>query len=203
MSKLTIALFVAAGLASAGPAAAQISAPKTTSMSAPMSKDGYATAKKNADAQYKIDKDACSSLKANVKDICVAQAKGKDNVAKADAQAAYENTPKARESARVVRAQAVYDVAKEKCDDQAGNLKDVCNKEAKAELVKGKANAKVDRVAADTNKEAAMKQAVASKDATADKRDAEYKVAVEKCDALAGTPKDSCVSNAKTQFGKT
>ena len=162
MSKLTIALFVAAGLASAGPAAAQISAPKTTST--PMSKDSYNTAKQNADAQYKIDKDACSSLKANVKDICVAQAKGKDNVAKADAQAAYENTPKARESARVVRAQAVYDVA---------------------------------------NKEAAMKQAVASKDATADKRDAEYKVAVEKCDALAGTPKDSCVSNAKTQFGKT
>jgi hypothetical protein len=198
-----IALFVAAGLASAGPAAAQISAPKTTSMSTPMSKDSYNIAKQNADAQYKIDKDACSSLNGNAKDICVAQAKGKDNVAKADAQAAYENTPKARERARVVRAQAVYDVAKEKCDDQAGNLKDVCVKEAKAELVKGKANAKVDRVAADTNKEAATKQAVASKEATMDKRDAEYKVAIEKCDALAGVPKDSCVSSAKSQFGKS
>jgi len=202
MSKLMISLFVAAGLGFAGSAAAQVVA-KSTSVAAPISKESYNTAKQSADAQYKIDKDACSSLKANAKDICVAEAKGKDNVAKADAQAAYENTPKARENARVARAQANYDVAKEKCDDQAGNRKDVCVKEAKAELVKGKANAKVDRVAADTSKEAATKQAVASREATADKRDAEYKVAIEKCDALAGAPKDSCVSNAKVQFGKS
>ena len=44
---------------------------------------------------------------------------------------------------------------------------------------------------------------MASREATADKRDAEYKVAIEKCDALAGAPKDSCVSNAKVQFGKS
>jgi len=203
MSKLMIALFVSAGLAFAGSAAAQVVASKTTSMSAPISKDSYTTAKKNADAQYKIDKDACALLNGNVKDICVAEAKGKDNVAKADAQAAYENTPKARENARIARAQANYDVAKEKCDDQAGNRKDICVKEAAAELVKGKANAKVDRVAADSNKEAATKQADASKEATADKRDANYKVAIEKCDALAGAAKDACVSNAKVQFGKS
>ncbi len=53
-------------------------------------------------------------------------------------------------------------------------------KEAKAELVKGKANAKVDRVATVTNKEAATKQAEARTEATADKREAEYKVAIEK-----------------------
>ena len=169
----------------------------------PMSKDTYTAAKKNADAQYKIDKDACASLSGNAKDICVAQAKGKDNVAKADAEAAYENTPKARENARVAHAQANYDVAIEKCDDLAGNRKDVCVKEAKAELVKGKADAKVDRVAADTSHDAATKQADARNDANTDKRDAEYKVAIEKCDALAGPAKDACVSNAKVQYGKS
>ena len=203
MSKLMIALFVSAGLGLAGSAAAQMVASKTALMPAPISKESYNAAKQSADAQYKVDKDACASLSGNAKDICVAEAKGKDNVARADAQAAYENTPKARETARVARAQAIYDVAREKCDDQAGNRKDVCVKEAKAELVKGKANAKVDRVAADSSKEAATKQAVASKEATADKRDAEYKVAIEKCDALAGAPKDACVSNAKVQFGKS
>ena len=76
-------------------------------------------------------------------------------------------------------------------------------KEAKSGLVKGKADAKVDRVAADTNKDAAVKQADARKDANADKRDAEYKVAIEKCDALAGPAKDACVSNAKGQYGKS
>ena len=209
MSKLMIALFVTAGLGFAGPGTAQTYTSKTTlapmskTTSTPMSKETYAMAKTNADAQYKLDKDACSSLNGNAKDICVAEAKGKENVAKAEAEAAYKNTPKARENARVAHAQASYNVAIEKCDDLAGNRKDVCIKEAKAGLVRGKADAKVDRVAADTRKDAATKQAEASKEANADKRDAEYKVAIEKCDALSGPAKDSCVSNAKAQFGKS
>lgn len=200
MSRLMIALFVAAGLGVAGSTAAQMNSPMAASP--PMTKDAHTLATTNADAQYKIDKDACSSLHGNAKDICVAQAKGKDSIAKADADAAYENTPKARETARVAHAQANYDVSKEKCDDLAGNRKDVCVKEAKAELVKGKANAKVDRVAADTNRESATKQADARKEASIDKRDADYKVAIEKCDALAGAAKDACVGDAKVQFGK-
>ena len=148
-------------------------------------------AKANADTQYKVDKDACASLSGNAKDICIAQAKGKDNVAKADAEAAYENTPKARENARVVHAQANYDVAIEKCDDLAGNRKDVCVKEAKAELVKGKADAKVDRVSADTQPRRCDEAGRRPQEANAEKRDAEYKVAIEKCDALAGPAKDS------------
>ena len=201
MSKLMIALFVSAGLAFAGSATAQISAPKASSTS--MSKDTYAMAKTTADAQYKTEKDACSSQSGNAKDICVANAEGKHNVAKADAEAAHENTPKAREDARAAHAQWTYAVAIEKCDDLAGNPKDVCVKEAKAALVKGKADAKVDRVAADTNKDAAVKQGEAKTEANADKREAEYKVAVEKCDALAGPAKDACVSSAKSQYGKS
>ena len=142
-------------------------------------------------------------MSGNAKDICAAEAKGKDRVAKADAEAAFKNTPKARENARVARAQAGYDVAVEKCDDLAGNPKDVCVKEAKAELVKGKANAKVDRVTADTRQDAAAKQAEARKEAGTDKRDADYKVAIEKCDALAGPAKEACIGNAKAQFGKS
>jgi hypothetical protein len=200
MSKLMIAVFASAGLAFAVPGAAQTYPPTA---STPMSKDGYAMAKTNADKQYLTDKETCASLKGNAKDICVAEAKGKDNVAKAEAHAAYDNTPRSRESARVAHAQATYDVAIEKCDDLAGNRKDVCVKEAKASLVKGKANAKVDRVAADTRQDSAAKQAEASKEANADKRDAEYKVAIEKCDALAGASKDACVANAKVQYGKS
>jgi hypothetical protein len=196
-----IALFAAAGLGLAGSAVAQTNS--TVAYATPMSKANYSQAVKDADAQYKIDKDACSSLSGNAKDICVAEAKGKDSVAKAEADAAYKHTPKARENARIARAQATYNVAIEKCDDLAGNPKDVCVKEAKAALVKGKANANVDRVTADTSHDAATKQAEARKDASADKRDADYKVAIEKCDALAGPTKDACVSSAKAQYGKT
>jgi hypothetical protein len=201
MSRLMIALFASAGLAFAGAAAAEKNSPHATST--PMSKANYTMAKADADAQYKIDNEACSLLKGNAKDVCVAEAKGKDSVAKADAAAAYEHTPKARQNARIAHAQANYDVAIEKCDDLAGNGKDVCVKEAKAELVKGKSNAKVDRVVSDTRHDAAVKHAEASKEANADKREAEYKVAVEKCDALAGSAKETCVSTAKAQYGKS
>ncbi len=120
---------------------------------------------KNAESQYKMDKAACDGMSGNAKDVCVEEAKGKEKVAKAEADAAFQNTPKARENAREARADANYEVAKEKCDDLAGNAKDVCVKEAKAAYVKAKADAKVDRVAADTRKDSADKTAEARREA--------------------------------------
>ena len=84
----------------------------------------------------------------------MSEAKGKENIAKADAEAAYENTPEARQKARVAHAQTKYNVAIEKCDDLVGSRTEVCVKEAKAELIKGKANANLDRVASDTGRDA-------------------------------------------------
>lgn len=201
MSKTMIALFVAGSLGLSGPAAAQTYGPKVNST--PISKDAYDSAVKNAETQNKMDKEACSSRSGNAKDICLAEANGREKVAKADAEAAYKNTPTAREDARTTRAEATHNVAKEKCDELSGNSKDVCVKEADAALVKAKADAKVDRVTADTHQNAATKQAEVRKEADKDKRDADYNVAIEKCDALAGSAKDTCVSNAKVQFGKS
>ena len=41
----------------------------------------------------------------------------------------------------------------------------------------------------------------ARKDASDDKREADYKVALERCDSRAGDAKASCVSAAKSRFG--
>ena len=191
-SKLLMAMLSAAGLAMAGGVAAQT-----------MSKEGHDGAYKSAESQYKMDREQCNTLSGNAKDICVEDAKGKEKVAKAEADAAFKNTPKSREAARIAHADAVYNVAKEKCDDLAGNAKDVCVKEAKAAHVKATADAHVDRVAADTRTTSSEKMADTRREAAEDKRDAEYKVAIEKCDALSGTPKDTCVQNAKARYGKS
>jgi hypothetical protein len=191
-SKLMMALLAAAGLCLAGGGQAQT-----------MNKDQRDMAVKSAEAQYKQDKAACASLSGNSKDICVEEAKGREKVAKADADAAYLSTPKARENARDARAEAAYEVAKERCDDVAGNNRDVCMKEARAAYVKSEADAKVDRVAADARKDSAQKTAEARREAASDKREADYKVAVEKCDALAGAAKDTCVRDAKVKYGKS
>ncbi len=198
MSRIMLAMLAGIGVGLSGAGQAQMPATQVGAIS----KASHDQMVKDADAQLKAAKAACASLAGNAKDVCLADAKGKHSIAKADADAAYKNTAKARESARVAHAQANYDVARERCDDLSGNPKDVCIKEAKAALVKGKADAKVDRVAADTSRDAATTRAEARKDATADKREADYKVALEKCDALAGAAKDSCVGNARAQFGK-
>ena len=99
---------------------------------ATMTKDAYKSGKDSISSQYKTDKAACDSMSANAKDICREEAKAKEKVARAELEYGY--TGKARDGAKVmeVKAKTAYAVAKEKCDDQSGNAKDVCRKEAKA-----------------------------------------------------------------------
>lgn len=142
-------------------------------------------------AAYKTAIEPCKSLSGNPKDVCEAEAKATQKKADAMAEADYKATPKARADAADAAADADYDVAKQKCDAKTGNEKDVCVKEAKAAQTKAKADAK-----------ATQKTAVARKDAADDKRDADYKVAMEKCDAFAGNAKDNCQKSAKASYGK-
>ena len=194
MNKLLINLVAIAGLAVAGTAGA------ATSM---LTKDQYTGEKARIESAYKADETRCNSLAGNAKDVCVLEVKGTRDVALADAEAGFKNTPAARFDARVARVEATYKVAKEKCDDLSGNNKDVCVKEAKAAEVRGKADAKVDKVATESSQDAMKKTAEARQDAAEDKRDADYKVAVERCDTLAGDAKDQCVKAAKMRFGKS
>ena len=195
MSKLLISLMAAAGIAFAGGAVA-------ANDHAGMSRDAYKADKDKIEAQYKSEKDACKSQSGNAKDVCEAQAKGKEKVAKADLEARYKNTDKARYDAKVARADADYDVAKEKCDDLKGNDKDVCVKEAKATHTKSKADAKVARAQREDTVKTSNKVTEAKRDAAEDKRDADYKVAKEKCDAMSGDAKDKCVSQAKMKYAQ-
>lgn len=163
----------------------------SVAQAATISKDEYKADKTRISAEYKTDKAACATLKANAKDICVQEAKAKEKVARAELE--YSLSGKAADQTKVLEAKAksAYAVAKEKCDDKTGNDKDVCVKEAKAAETKALADAKMGKQIGE-----------AKKDASAEKLDADYKVAVEKCDAEKGDAKTSCVAAAKAKFGK-
>lgn len=203
MKKLSInALVMAISLAFSAQAMAQA-----------MSKDDYKAAKDKISAEYKSGKAACGALSGNAKDICVLEAKGKEKVAKAELEQSYKPTVKNSYEVRVAKAEADYAVAKEKCDDLAGNVKDVCVKEAKAVLVTAKADAKAQMKTTNASTTAAEKTSDARTkagtqisdartDAAIDKNDANYKVDKEKCDILAGAAKDNCIAQAKARFGK-
>ena len=178
-----------------------------------LSKGAYKAAEDRITAEYTTDKAKCDPLSGNTKDICIAEAKGKEKVAKAELEARYEPTAKNHYKALVAKAEADYAVANEKCDDKVGNDKDICVKEAKAVETRLKADAEAQMKTSEANKAASEKSAAAGKkareegtearqEAATDKREADYAVAKEKCDSLASGAKERCLDEAKTKFGK-
>ncbi|MET3131565.1 hypothetical protein AAKU55_001827 [Oxalobacteraceae bacterium GrIS 1.11] len=153
-------------------------------------KAAYNAANDLASANYKAARVRCNAITGNPKDVCVAEAKALRVHAEADASAQYKNTLGTFTKARTQIADANYDVDKARCEARTGNEKDVCIKQAKSTRVAALADAKADK-----------KVIEARSNAREDKRSAEYKVATERCDALAGPAKDNCVQAAKTQFG--
>lgn len=167
-----------------------------------MTKEEFKAGKDKISDQYKAAKAACKPLSGNVSDVCEVEARGKEHIALAELDAAYKPSLKTRYEVQVVKAEADYAVAKERCDERAGNAKDVCVKEAKAIEVAAKADAKAQMKSSDANTTANEKTSEARKDAKADKTDAQYAVAKEKCDTYSGTAKDRCLDQAKVNFNK-
>ncbi|HKX41859.1 MAG TPA: hypothetical protein VJO99_11925 [Burkholderiaceae bacterium] len=157
-----------------------------------MSHADYSARKDQISADYKVDKAACDRLTANDKDVCVEKAKGKESVAKAELEYAYTGKDSDAIKISEKKADAAYAVAKEMCDDKKGNDKDVCVEQAKAAHTKAMADAKLHKKVGD-----------AQKDATQDKRDADYKLAAEKCDSMSGDAKAACIKDAKARYGKS
>jgi hypothetical protein len=156
-----------------------------------MSKAEFNAAKSRASSEYKADKVICKQLAANAKDICIEEAKAKEKVTKAELTFSY--SAKATDQVRIstVKADTSYAVAKEKCDDLAGVPKTSCRTDAKAIHTKTLADIKMG------------KQISAAKiDDAQTKLDADYKVATQNCAALAEEARASCVTAAKTKFGK-
>lgn len=107
-----------------------------------MTKDEYKAAKEKIEATYKADKATCDPMKDNAKDVCMKEAKGKENVAKAELEQQYKPSDSHARKVEEEKVEAMYSVAKEKCDDQKGSEKSACEKQAKADQAKGKADIK-------------------------------------------------------------
>ncbi|MFG6466219.1 hypothetical protein [Roseateles sp. BYS87W] len=157
--------------------------------SANLAQPAYGMAKDEVKAMYKIERDKCDSLSGNAKDVCVERAKGQEKVALANLEYQHTGRTKDRNDYLEARYEARYQVAKEMCDDKAGNAKDVCVTEAKAAHDKAKADLKANK-----------KIAEAENDAMEAKLKADYKVANERCDSLGGYAKDSCQASAKARY---
>jgi hypothetical protein len=167
-----------------------------------VSKNAYETANSEADAAFETAKQKCQSFSGNTQDICLAEAEGAHSIARANAEANYKGTEQARLKAAKSKVEAEYQIAKERCDDLSGNKKDICQQEAKAEKTKGYEAAKLASKNVDATTEFMNTKKEAKEQAGQAMRDADYKVAIEKCDLFSGKGKETCILDAKNRFGK-
>ena len=161
-----------------------------TAMAQAMSNDDYKSAKVSISADYKAAKAGCTSMNGNAKDICKAEAGAKEKIARAELDAKYKPSMDASYKVSAATAEANYAIAKEKCDDLAGNAKSACRKDAKAAEMSAKSDARMSMKPVGTSD---------SSSRTSGSRDAGFAMAKEKCDALSGDEKNSCMSDARTR----
>ena len=158
---------------------------------APDAKLVYQQTMDGAETTYEAAKTRCDALAGIPHDICIADARAARVRIEEEAGAAYKNTLAAYTQARMRIASAYYERDKARCGAAVGNDREVCQRQAKATLVATQADARADRKAIE-----------ARLDAQDVKIDAEYRVALQKCDANAGEVKEGCVSTVRTAYGK-
>jgi len=183
MKTAHLLLLIGITLASVGPAIAQ--------QTAPDAKELHQRTMDGAEAAFDTARMRCDSVAGIPHEICLAEARANRVRIEEEAQAAYRNTLSAYTGARMRIASAYYDRDKARCGALTGNDREVCLQQAKAYLVAARADARADR-----------KTVEARLDARDEKIDAEYRVALQRCDALAGAVKDQCVGTARTAYGK-
>ena len=95
-------------------------------------KTEYKIVIKKIEFRFKVAKLQCGRLLANAKDICMAEAKGKANVAMAELATREHPGSDARYDLHIARAEAEYAVTREKCDDLSGSANAACVREIEA-----------------------------------------------------------------------
>jgi len=109
---------------------------------ATMTRDQYESAKDAVDARYKAAKQKCDAMSGNPHEVCEEEAQGQHNIDKAELDYKRSGKPEDARKVQEARAEATYEVAKERCDDKTGNTKDVCVADAKAAHAKALADIK-------------------------------------------------------------
>jgi len=132
----------------------------------------------------------CDDKAGAPKDVCKAEAKAAHTKARADAKLD-DSIIDAKKDARADKANAEYKLAAVKCETLTGQQQEACINEAKLSVNKAK------------QPNAGATGAVDVKYVSpAAKLEADYKLAMDKCEKLAGEQQESCMTDTKIRFNK-
>lgn len=162
----------------------------------------YRTMTQKAAADFKAANANCKQFKGTERAVCAEEAKVARARADVDAVGQYNNTVKARTTARTALANAEYALAKAKCASATGAEKDSCVANAKSVRIAALANAKADR---DISNATAATVGVDNKGTIASTAttDPVKAAAVDKCAQIAGRPDTGCLIDNKDRTAAT
>jgi hypothetical protein len=152
----------------------------TVAVAEDMTHAQYEAAEDKIELNYKVAKANCGTLAGNARDVCRAEARGLQSIAKAELEARHEPSARNTQDVRNATADAKYAVAMERCEAKSGNDEDVCKQEAKAARVHARSII----------------------NSRADITGANYAVAKEKCETFSGETKDTCLDEAKAHYAR-
>jgi hypothetical protein len=158
----------------------------------PVTQDEYRAARARIESEYKDMSAACERLPGNARDVCRTVARGKSRVARAELE--YNRSGQSKDAIQLAttKADAAYDVARERCDDRDGSARSGCLAEARTLHEKALVDARLE-----------ARVQGARRDAAEDKRNADFNLAKERCEALAGDDRSACMTAARARFGKS
>ncbi len=94
------------------------------------------------EAEFRAARERCDGTPGHLGNVCVAEARAVRRIAKAELEARGKGTPKSWYDARIARAEAEFEVAKERCGERSGDPREQCITEARAAEARAKADAR-------------------------------------------------------------
>lgn len=114
----------------------------SSAMAQTMSKEERLTSRNKISSDYKQEKTDCERMSGTPKNICMAEANGKEKVQLSELDARYTPSTQTLYQVSIAKAEVRYEISKERCTDMTGSSRDTCIKEAKAVEIDAKAEAK-------------------------------------------------------------
>ncbi|MCW5623534.1 MAG: hypothetical protein KIT73_02315 [Burkholderiales bacterium] len=170
---------------------------------APLSQAEYHAARDEITNRYVADKSACAAAGHRTDSVCIAEAKAREMVAKAELTVTYSPSTQNRYYARMSRADAAYAIDDAKCGSGPEGARAACRQAASDALAVAKAEARAPQNLPATPISRREPPLQPGKEVMTAKRNAAFASALEKCNTYADATKDTCIKEAKARFGQS
>ena len=182
-------LVAAAGLAFCTAATAQV-----------FSRNDYQAREQVIAKRYRAAQAACAPLAGHRADVCLAEAQAEERITRADLEAHYRPSAKARHHALIVAADSRHAVARVRCEERTGVARTSCVAAATEIRTAARDQARAQLQAAEAKARATEQSDEDREEAGSDTFAARYSAALLQCDGYVTRIRERCLAQTREHF---